>query len=124
MPFVACQEDELVKPSALMSDPSLTFDAIGAEPQSFTVASDGSWFVDVDADWITVDRVSGSQTQEVSVSVSDNVKDGVMDAPREGVITIANNRGKSVRTTIYQKGDNYLGVSEMSLSAVAALEDG
>lgn len=124
MPFVACQEDELVKPSALMSDPSLTFDAIGAEPQSFTVASDAKWFVDVDADWITVDRVSGEQTQQVSVEVTDNVKDGVMDAPRQGVITIANSRGYSVRTTIYQKGDNYLGVSEMALSAVAALEDG
>lgn len=124
MPFVACQEDELVKPSALMSDPSLTFDAIGAEPQSFTVASDAKWFVDVDADWITVDRVSGEQTQQVSVEVTDNVKDGVMDAPRQGVITIANSRGYSVRTTVYQKGDNYLGVSEMALSAVAALEDG
>lgn len=124
MPFVACQEDEFVKPSALMADPSLTFDAIGAEPQSFTVASDAKWFVDVDADWITIDRVSGEQTEQVSVEVSDNVKDGVMDAPRQGVITIANSRGYSVSTTIYQKGDNYLGVSEMALSAVAALEDG
>ena len=40
LPFVACQQEELVKPSALMSDSSLTFDATDAEAQTFTIASD------------------------------------------------------------------------------------
>lgn len=124
LPFTACEEDELVKPSALMSESSLTFEAVGAEPQSLTIASDDAWLIDVAEDWITLDRTSGSKTQDVVITVADNVKDGVTDAPRKGTLTIANKRGYSVSTVIYQKGDNYLGVSEMSLSAVAALEDG
>lgn len=124
LPMVGCDQDELVKPSALLSESSLTFEAIGAEPQTLTIASDESWFVDVDADWITVDPMSGSNTVDVTVSVTDNVKNGAMDAPREGTITIANNRGYSIRSIVYQKGDNYLGVEEMPIAKIFELQDG
>lgn len=124
LPMAGCGQDELVKPSALLSESSLTFDAIGAEPQTLTVASDDSWFIDVDADWITVDPMSGTNTVDVTVTVTDNVKNGAMDAPREGTLTIANNRGYSVRTVIYQEGDNYLGVEEMPISKIFTLDDG
>ena len=122
--IVGCQEDEsLMKPSALMAEPSLRFEAQGNEPQLLMVASDDDWMIDVPEDWITVDPVEGTQTVYVSVSVSDNVVDGVVSTPREGTITIADKSGYMVKTTIYQKGDNYLGVSEMKLSEVVALED-
>lgn len=124
LPMAGCGQDELVKPNALLAESSLTFDAIGAESQSLTVASDDDWFIDVDADWITVDPASGTNTVEVNVSVSDNVTAGKMDAPREAAITIANNRGYSVRTIIYQKGDTYLGVDECDVAGLSALEDG
>lgn len=123
LPMAGCGQDELVKPSALLSESSLTFDAIGAEPQTLTVASDEAWFIDVDADWITVDPMSGTNTVGVTVTVTDNVKNGAMDAPREGILTIVNNRGYSVRTVIYQKGDTYLGVDEYDLAGLAGLED-
>ncbi len=122
--FMGCEEEEYVKPSALLSESSLTFEAIGAEPQSLTIASDDAWFVDVDADWITVDPMSGSNTVDVTVSVTDNVKNGAMDAPREGTLTIANNRGYSIRTVIYQNGDTYLGVEESTVTEAAAFDDG
>lgn len=124
LPMAGCGQDELVKPSALLSESSLTFDAIGAEPQTLTVASDEAWFIDVDADWITVDPMSGTNTVDVTVTVTDNVKNGAMDAPREGTLTIANNRGYSIRTVIYQEGDNYLGVEEMPISKIFTLDDG
>lgn len=124
LPLFGCGEDEYVKPSALLAESSLTFDAVGAEPQTLTIASDEAWFVDVDSDWITVDPASGSNTVDVTVSVSDNVTNGAMNAPREGTLTIANNRGYSVRTVIYQKGDTYLGVDEYDIAGLAALEDG
>lgn len=126
IPFVACQEeDNLVKPTALMADPILTFEAIGAEPQTLTVASDGcSWVIDVAEDWVTLDKLSGSQAEKITVMVADNAVNGVMGAPRQCVLTIDNRAGYSVTTTISQKGDNYLGVSEMNLSEVAKLEDG
>ena len=124
LPIIGCSEEEYVKPSALLSESSLTFEAIGAEPQSLTIASDEAWFIDVDADWITVDPTSGTNTVDVTVSVTDNVANGAMAAPREGTLTIANNRGYSIRTVIYQKGDNYLGVEEMPISKIFTLDDG
>ena len=124
IPIFGCSEEEYVKPSALLSESSLTFEAIGAEPQSLTIASDEAWFIDVDADWITVDPTSGTNTVDVTVSVTDNVANGAMAAPREGTLTIANNRGYSIRTVIYQKGDNYLGVEEMPISKIFTLDDG
>lgn len=124
LPIFGCSEEEYVKPSALLSESSLTFEAIGAEPQSLTIASDEAWFIDVDADWITVDPTSGTNTVDVTVSVTDNVANGAMAAPREGTLTIANNRGYSIRTVIYQKGDNYLGVEETPISKIFTLDDG
>ena len=124
LPIFGCSEEEYVKPSALLSESSLTFEAIGAESQSLTIASDEAWFIDVDADWITVDPTSGTNTVDVTVSVTDNVANGAMAAPREGTLTIANNRGYSIRTVIYQKGDNYLGVEEMPISKIFTLDDG
>lgn len=124
LPIFGCSEEEYVKPSALLSESSLTFEAIGAESQTLTIASDESWFIDVDADWITVDPMSGTNTVDVTVTVTDNVKNGAMDAPREGTLTIANNRGYSIRTVIYQEGDNYLGVEEMPISKIFTLDDG
>lgn len=123
-PFTGCKEEELVKPSALMAESSVTFEAKSAVAQSFRIASDSEWMIDVDEPWITVDPMSGSNTMDVNVTVEDNYTNGVMNAPRQGVITIANKRGYSITTVVYQKGDNYLGVSEVPISDVLELEDG
>lgn len=123
-PFTGCKEEELVKPSALMAESSVTFEAESADAQSFRIASDSEWMIDVDEPWITVDPMSGSNTMDVNVTVEDNYTNGVMNAPRQGVITIANKRGYSITTVVYQKGDNYLGVSEVPISDVLELEDG
>ena len=122
--LAGCQEEEMVKPSALLCDPSLTFAAKDAEPQTLTVASDEEWMIDVPVDWIDVDPVRGSNTVEVTVSVADNYENGVMSLPREATITIANNRGYSVTAVIYQKGDNYIGVSEMTVADFKKIDDG
>ena len=79
--FAGCQEAELVKPSALMSDPSLTFAATGAEPQTFTVASDDYWMIDVAESWLAVEPLSGTGTMEVTVTVTDNATNDVVNAP-------------------------------------------
>ncbi|MBE6215897.1 MAG: hypothetical protein E7123_06685 [Bacteroidales bacterium] len=120
----ACQEDEgLLKPPALLSESSLTFEATGNEPQQLMIASDADWMIDVPVDWITIDPMAGSKTVYVSVSVADNVTDGVLNAPRSCKITIADKSGYSVSSMIYQKGDNYLGVSEMKISEIMGLKD-
>ena len=121
-PFTSCKEEELVKPNALLSDSSLTFEAKAKESQSFRIASDSDWMIDVDEPWITVDPMSGSNTMDVNVTVEDNYTGGVMNAPRQGTITIMNNRGYKVTTVIYQNGDTYLGVEEYTVTEAVKLE--
>ncbi len=121
-PFTSCKEEELVKPSALLTESSLTFEAKAEESQSFRIASDSDWMIDVDEPWITVDPMSGSNTMDVNVTVEDNYTGGVMNAPRQGVITIMNNRGYKVTTVIYQNGDTYLGVEEYTITEAVKLE--
>ena len=121
-PFTSCKEEELVKPNALLSDSSLTFEAKAEESQSFRIASDSDWMIDVDEPWITVDPMSGSNTMDVNVTVEDNYTGGVMNAPRQGLITVMNKRGYKVTTTIYQNGDTYLGAPEVSVAKVADLD--
>lgn len=121
-PFTSCKEEELVKPSALLTESSLTFEAKAEESQSFRIASDSDWMIDVDEPWITVDPMSGSNTMDVNVTVEDNYTGGVMNAPRQGLITIMNKRGYKVTTVIYQNGDAYLGVPEVNVAEVADLD--
>lgn len=121
-PFTSCKEEELVKPSALLTESSLTFEAKAEESQSFRIASDSDWMIDVDEPWITVDPMSGSNTMDVNVTVEDNYTGGVMNAPRQGLITIMNKRGDKVTTVIYQNGDAYLGAPEVNVAKVADLD--
>lgn len=121
-PFTSCKEEELVKPSALLSESSLTFEAKAEESQSFRIASDSDWMIDVDEPWITVDPMTGSNTMDVNVTVEDNYTGGVMNAPRQGLITIMNKRGDKVTTVIYQNGDAYLGAPEGNVAKVADLD--
>lgn len=121
-PFTSCKEEELVKPSALLTESSLTFEAKAKESQSFRIASDSEWMIDVDEPWITVDPMSGSNTMDVNVTVEDNYTGGVMNAPRQGTITIMNKRGYKVTTVIYQNGDTYLGAPEGNVAKVADLD--
>lgn len=120
----ACQQEELVKPHALLAESSLIFEAIGAEPQLLTIASDEDWVIDA-PEWITVDPSYGSQTVKVTVSVADNVdKNNEVNSPRQAAIIISSTRdGYSIESVIYQNGDNYKGVREMTISEVAAIED-
>ena len=120
-----CQEDEsLIKPTALLVDPELIFEAQGNDPQLLMIASDDYWRIDVAEEWITVDPMEGNNTMKVTVTVNDNVTDGVVGAPRTATISVANLNGYVVTAQINQKGDNYLGVSEMTLSSARSLEDG
>lgn len=120
-----CQQDELVKPSALMCESSLTFEAVEAEPQVLKIFSDADWDVDATVDWIDFTPSSGSQTMEITISVDDNYMEDskTVNRPREGEIIIKNRTGYSISCLIRQKGDNYIGVKEMTVAQVKGLDD-
>ncbi len=111
-------------PTALLAASSLTFEALDAEPQILTVASDAAWVLDA-PEWILTDHTAGTNTVDVTVRVEDNVDaDGKLAAPRDGVITIkAADSDYTITTKVYQKGDTYLGAPETDLAGLAALDD-
>lgn len=120
-----CHQDELVKPSALMCESSLTFEAVEAEPQVLKIFSDADWDVDATVDWIDFTPSSGSQTMEITISVDDNYMEDskTVNRPREGEIIIKNRTGYSISCLIRQKGDNYIGVKEMTIAQAKGLDD-
>ena len=118
-----CKEEELYEPDSLMSAQNMTFEAEDAQAQSLTVASNGSWMIDVEDDWITVEPMSGTGTADVTVTVTDNVENGIVQEPREGTITIYSDRGTTVSTKVIQEGDKYKTAEEITIDKVYGLED-
>lgn len=119
-------EEEFEAQAVLTKEKFLTFDAKSPQPQTISVYADGLWSVDISEDWIAVDPMSGDKNTEVTVTIlSDNVDDkGSLCSPREAVLTFG---GSSMERQgvvyVTQKGDNYLGVEEYTVSEAAGLED-
>jgi len=121
----ACQEEvDTLASAVLPEETSATFAAVSAPAQTMWVYADGDWLAEISADWLTIEPMSGTGNVEVTITVTDNVKNGAQDAPRSTVVYFKGaselNKGSLV---IEQKGDTYLGSPEGSVSAVAELED-
>lgn len=122
--FAGCQEEISPLATAVQTEvPSVTFEAQNAQEQVVNLFADGDWMADVPVEWITVTPMSGRGNTEITISVTDNVKDGAQDSPRSVVVRF---RGASIeregKLTVNQKGDTYLGVPERTLTEVAALD--
>lgn len=120
----SCQQDELVKPSALKVVSSVNIPAQSSEGTALTIYSDDDWMVDTAQEWLQVTPVNGTGTMDITIKAEDNVVDGIVQRPRQGEIVIANKRGYTVKCIVYQGGDNYLGAAEKSIAEVKAMEDG
>ena len=124
--LTGCKQEPVEKlaQAVLPSEALLNFAAESPAAQVINVYSDGSWMADVDQEWITVTPMSGSGPMEVTVSVTPNVSGGVVNAPRKGKIIF---RGASVERqgelSVRQAGDSYVGVPELSVTQVLALEN-
>ena len=124
----ACKKTEELLPSTIVAAEyeSLTFEVEQNEPQVLPVYSDGLWTVECDAEWITLDCLSGHGNMDITVSVTDNILDGEADFPRQAKLLLKaglQNTGKDYSVTIYQKGNKYKGVSDITVTEALALED-
>ena len=122
--FTSCQPEESPLSRAIMTSvSSLQFAAENAEPQSITVYADADWTVEA-PEWVTVDKVSGSRTMDVTISVGDNMRDGAMDNPKKDTIVF---RGYNLLAHAYvivnQAGDKFRDVPASSVSDVLAMKD-
>lgn len=105
----SCDDDDNngVAKAVLASSKTLTFDGIGADPQIITVYSDAQWTADV-PEWVVITPNTGTGTTEVTISVSDNLREGTLDNPRKGSLVFhGNTLASRAEVTVRQLGDNY-----------------
>lgn len=119
-----CDEDEnSLSEAVLASASSLNFEANGAGEKLITVYADADWVTEI-PDWVTVTPASGSGTMDVTVTVTDNMRDGAEDNPRKANL-VFKGRTLASRATVLitQNGDKYRDVKEYSIGELLQLAD-
>ena len=118
-----CSDESTLSKAVLTSAKSLNFEADGAAGKIITVYADADWVTEA-PDWVTVTPASGTGTMDVTVSVTDNVRDGAMDNPREATLVFKGGTLASrVEVMVTQDGDKYRDCKEYKLNEIASLED-
>lgn len=121
--FGSCEEDEETNLSqaVLTSVSSLNFEGTGSAPRIITVYADAEWLTEV-PEWITVNPPSGNGVVDVTISVSDNIRDGALDKPRKGVVVFKGaTLASRAEVVVMQAGDKYRDVSDYTLAELVAL---
>lgn len=119
------KEEDNVARAVLSSTNSLNFPAQEPVEKLITVYSDAEWFMEELPEWITVTPTTGSGTTEVTISVSENMRDGSIDNPRNATVVF---RGSTLASRaevqVFQDGDKYRDCKEYSVSDLMSLKDG
>lgn len=117
------EEDQLSK-AVLASATTLTFEAQNASEKLITVYSDANWISEV-PDWVTISPTQGGAgTTEVTVSVTDNMRDGAEDNPRKATLVFKGSTLASrAEVLVSQNGDKYRDVQDYAPSDIASLAD-
>lgn len=122
--FGSCEEEgTTLSQAVLASANSLNFEGTGSAPQIITVYADAEWLTEV-PEWITVNPASGSGVMDVTISVTDNMRDGALDNPRKGVVVFKGSTLASrAEVAILQAGDKYRDVKDYTVAELVALTD-
>lgn len=121
----SCSEEETTLSKAVLASASeLNFEAEGAQPKTITVYADADWVMEDVPDWITVSPATGSGTMDVTVSVTDNMRDGAKDNPRKATIVFKGcTLASRAEVVVSQEGDKYRDCQEYTVDELPALED-
>lgn len=120
----SCSDDEsTLSKAVLTSAKALNFEANGASEKIITVYADADWVTEA-PDWVTVTPASGSGTMDVTISVTDNMRDGAIDNPREETLVFKGaTLASRAEVIVSQDGDKYRDCKEYKLSEIASLDD-
>lgn len=124
--FIGCVEEQVDPAASAVATnvQEITFEAQSAPEQIVQVYANGEWAADYEAEWLTVSPMSGCGNTDVTITVTDNVKNGAQDAPRNATVIF---RGGSIeregRLEVKQKGDTYLGSVEGTVTEISKLEE-
>ena len=122
--LTGCQPEESPLARAIMTSVSgLEFAAQNAEPQTIQVYADADWTVEA-PEWVTVDKMEGSRSMEVTISVGDNMRGGAIDNPKKDTIVF---RGYNLLAHAYvivmQDGDKYRDVPATDVAGILTMKD-
>jgi hypothetical protein len=122
--FGSCEEEVTnLSQAVLASASSLNFEGTGSAPQIITVYADAEWVTEV-PEWITVSPASGNGVVDVTISVTDNMRDGALDNPRKGVVVFKGaTLASQAKLIVMQAGDKYRDVKDYSTEELIALDD-
>ena len=120
----SCSDDEsTLSKAVLTSAKALNFEANGATEKIITVYADADWVTEA-PEWVTVTPASGTGTMDVTISVTDNMRDGAIDNPREEALVFKGaTLASRAEVIISQDGDKYRDCKEYKLSEIASLDD-
>ena len=123
---VSCSDDDgpVSAKAVLASASSLTFEGVSAAPQTIVVTSDADWYSEAPEN-ITVTPSTGHAGQtEVTIAITDNMRDGALDNPKEFEVIFRGNTKKSIATVkIFQGGDKYRGIADYSIAELVTAPD-
>lgn len=120
-----CSDDDNnnVAKAVLASSKTLTFEGLSADPQIVTVYSDAPWVADV-PEWITISPETGTGTTDVTISVTDNLRDGTLNNPRKATLAFhGDTKASCFNILIRQLGDNYRDLPVRQIKDIVNLED-
>lgn len=117
------EEESTLSKAVLASTGTLNFEASGAAQKIITVYADADWVTEV-PDWITVSPSAGNGTTDVTISVTDNLRDGTTDNPRKATVVFKGaTLASRAEVLVTQEGDKYRDCREYTTDEVAALPD-
>ena len=119
------EEKDPVAAAVQTKETFLTFEAKDAEPQVIDVYADGTWVSDVSEDWLEVSPETGDKNTKVTVTILKDNTDasGKLNAPREAILRFKGSSDERMgKVYVTQKGDNYFGIDEYTLTEAVALD--
>lgn len=123
--LTGCTDDDenVLSKAVLASANTLNFDANGGTEKIITVYADADWVSEV-PEWVTLNPASGSGTMDVTVSVTENMRDGAIDNPRKAMLVLkGGSMASRTEVEIVQAGDKYRDCRSYELSELIALKD-
>lgn len=123
--FTSCNEDEnsTLSKAVLASASTLNFDSQAAAEKIITVYADADWVSEA-PDWVKITPATGTGTMDVTISVDDNLRDGLVDNPRkENIVFKGCTLASRAEVVIAQNGDKYRDCQVYEMNEIAALDD-
>ena len=117
--FFGCTQAEIEESKAIIPQETEFVLPAAASEQPFTIYADGTWQVDVNADWLSVNPTSGQGTMDITLTAEENAGDVAREAKIviQGAATIS-----AVEIAITQKMDRFRAMEPISVTEALALE--